>query len=519
MLCGVDSISSGLGAIGGALGVTGGDSVVDTQPTGDEASAKETKTDPPTLAPADVAVVKEEIQEALGDEPIDASSKLPPPPANLSTVCASSSVLTAVGRLACHTLCQPARCCFIEANGVMHRTLGCRESRSEDCQIYEDLCSILDEKYDGGEGSGDEVDGDEDEEDEIEQGKTTGEDTTEQDIAPGDLAPIPEMLPSLCSPSSLDDTYEACKSGCTKAECCYLASGHPLSCAGEEYTCAMYDQICSALDYYDQKTGKGKDITIEIPSIPADLSETCSPSSLQTPDGLKACHKECFYSTCCDISACTVTNPELCEGYTDICSNLSELHIATTGDSLLANKEETEDGTSVFIGEGSEEGISDHPASGFSQKTFDQVSQVCSQQTLAEPGGISACNIACRPAMCCFYSEKDMTIVKGGQSDENHLGGSATATCISNKSDEWCSSYSPCQLLLHMDDEDLEDGVISSKELSEAVDQACLFPEGGEIDACDQICNPGKCCFDETLPCSISMDCSVYKSCRQSSNP
>ena len=178
---------------------------------------------------------------------------------------------------------------------------------------------------------------------------------------------------------------------------------------------------------------------------------------------MKACHKECFYSTCCDISACTFTNPELCEGYADFCSNLSELNIAdaTTGDSLLADKEETEDGTSVFIGEGSEEGDPDHPASGFSQKIFDRVSQVCSQQALAEPGGISACNIACRPAMCCFYSEK-----KGGQSDENHLGGSATATCISNKSDEWCSSYSPCQLLLHMDDEDLEDGIISSKELS-----------------------------------------------------
>lgn len=513
---GVDSISSGLG---GALGVSGGDSVVDT-PTGDEADAKEAETDPPTMAPTNI-YDEEEIQKDLGDEPIDASSKLPPPPANLSTVCAPSSVLTAEGRLACHTLCQPARCCFIEANGVIHRALGCRDSRSDDCQVYEDLCNILDEKYDAGEGSGDEVGGDEEDEAEKEQDKTSDEDTAEQDIVPGELASIPEMLPSLCSPSSLDDTYEACKDGCTKAECCYLASGHPLSCAREEYTCALYDQICSVLDYYDPKTGKGKDITIEIPSIPSDLSETCSPSSLETSDGLKACHKECFYSTCCDVGSCTVTNPELCERYINVCSNLSELNIAdaTTDKTLLVDEGETEDGTSVFIGEGSEEGGSDHPASGFSQNTFDRVSQVCAQQTLAEPGGISACNIACRSAMCCFYSEKDMTIVKGGHSDENHLGGSVTATCISNKSDEWCASYSPCQLLLHMRDEDLKDGAISSKELSEAVDQACVFPEEGEIDACEQICSPGRCCFDEKLPCSVGIDCSVYKSCQHSNVP
>ena len=419
----------------------------------------------------------------------------------------------------------------------MNRALGCRDSRSEDCQVYEDLCSILDEKYDGGEGSGDEVDDEEKEEDDAmdeaedaDQANTMVEDTTEKedgalDVAPGKLAPIPEMLPNLCSPSSLDDTYEACRTGCSKAECCYLTSGHSLSCADEEYTCALYDQICSALDYYDPKTGRGKDLTIEIPSIPEDLSEVCNPSSLETPTGLKACHKACFFSTCCDVDACTVTNPRLCEGYSDACSNLSDINIdgATTGESMSVNEEE-EDGTSVFIGEGSEGDGWDpatppSPASGFSQDTLDRVSALCTQQILSEPGGISACNIACRPAMCCFYSEEDMRIVKGGQSDENHLGGSMTATCISNKNDDWCSSYSPCRLLLHVDDEDLEDGIISAKELSEAVDQACLFPEEGEEDACDQVCSPGKCCFEETLPCSSSMDCSVYKSCRQSDSP
>ena len=143
---------------------------------------------------------------------------------------------------------------------------------------------------------------------------------------------------------------------------------------------------------------------------------------------------------------------------------------------------------------------------------------MCSQQTLAKPGGISACNIACRPAMCCFYSEKDMTIVAGGQSEENHLGGSATATCISNKNDEWCSSYSPCQLLLHVDDKNLKGGTSSSKELSEAIDQACLFSGRGRR-RCEQICGPGKCCFDDTLSCSSNMDCSVYKSCQKLNNP
>ena len=360
---GVDSISKSLGTIGGVLGVV-------ESPPDDEANAKDRGTDPPTMPPTNIEEDKEEIQKDQGDESGDASSKLPPPPANLSTVCAPSSVLTAEGNLACHTLCQPARCCFIEASGAIHQMMGCRDGRSEDCQVYEDLCSILDERYDGGEGSGDEVDGDEEEEDEKDEDKTADE-----NIAPGELAMIPEMLQSVCSPSSVDDTYEACKNGCTKAECCYLASAHPLSCANEEYTCALYDQICSVLDYYDQSTGKGKDITIEIPSIPADLSETCSPSSLETPDGLKTCHKECFYSTCCDIKACTVTNPELCEGYTDICSNLSHLDIGgatkSDKDDNDSDDDPVEGGTSLFIGEGSEERDSDDPASGFSQNTLD----------------------------------------------------------------------------------------------------------------------------------------------------
>lgn len=200
----IDSISSALSGITSALGGSGGD--ITNEDTSNEKEIlvkKAESTSTPTSAPTDVEdrdqQQEEEVQEDL---PMDASAKLPPPPVNLSSVCAPSSVLSAEGKEACHNLCQPARCCFIEAHGILLQSLGCRESRLEDCQVYEELCSVLDLAFDGGKVSGDEID--------------EGEEINDLIIA----KELTEAVDQACLFPEEGDT-DSCERVCSSGRCCY----------------------------------------------------------------------------------------------------------------------------------------------------------------------------------------------------------------------------------------------------------------------------------------------------------
>ena len=200
----IDSIDTALSGRTGALGGSGGDATNKDTPNEEDTLVEEAKSaSTPTRAPTNVEDLdqqqEEEVQEDL---PIDASAKLPSPPVNLSSVCAPSSVLTAEGKDACRNLCQPTRCCFIEAHGILLQSLGCRESRLEDCLVYEEFCIVLDLIFDGGKGSGDEI--------------VEGEEIDDLVIA----KEITEAVDQACLFPEEGDT-DSCERVCSSGRCCY----------------------------------------------------------------------------------------------------------------------------------------------------------------------------------------------------------------------------------------------------------------------------------------------------------
>ena len=201
---GIDSISAALSGITGAFGRPGGDFNNEDTSIEEETLVKEVEsTSSPTTGPTDEEDLDQQLEEEVQEDlPLDVSAKLPPPPVNLSSVCAPSSVLTAEGKAACQNLCQPARCCFIEAHGILLQSLGCRESRLEDCQVYEDLCSVLDLTVDGGKGSGDE----------IVEGEGMGDITIAKELT--------EAVEQACLFPEEGDT-DSCERVCSSGRCCY----------------------------------------------------------------------------------------------------------------------------------------------------------------------------------------------------------------------------------------------------------------------------------------------------------
>ena len=197
---GIDSISASLSGITGAFGGSGGDFNNEDTSNEEETLVKEVEsTSSPTSGPTDMEDLDQQLEEEVQE---DASAKLPPPPVNLSSVCASSSVLTAEGKESCQNLCQPARCCFIEAHGILLQSLGCRESRLEDCQVYEDLCSVLDSTFDGEKDSGDKI--------------VEGEETDDLIIA----KELTEAVEQACLFPEEGDT-DSCERVCSSGRCCY----------------------------------------------------------------------------------------------------------------------------------------------------------------------------------------------------------------------------------------------------------------------------------------------------------
>jgi hypothetical protein len=289
-------------------------------------------------------------------------------------------------------------------------------------------------------------------------------------VSIGTTLPSPSTdLAAKCSSSSLETPqgFVLCEAACEVADCCSVPEGFALSCAsGNEDICSQYDKYCSILS-------KTSDMTFD-KELKVSIDEACNaldPTMFPGSDCVALCQKGfcCFDDTTtleCSVNCQTYLNcttafhsQQQNGNYTQTTAPGS-IHINNTinqGDSILKQRIDAICGTAI--------------------------------ETVSPPGEDS-CESLCSVSYCCFDN-----------------------LCVPPE-DMDCSEYSACYILFEDVSSVIED--ITAPTLSDDVHNACSglldVNDAAVNEACQDICSPGACCFEDKLSCS-DVDCAVYAEC------
>lgn len=287
----------------------------------------------------------------------------------------------------------------------------------------------------------------------------------------GGLSHPPADLATKCSAAALTTQQGVliCKAACEVADCCSVPEEFALSCSkGNENTCAQYQQYCSTLQnaapavspISDEELRKSIDAActgLDPSSLPgSDCAALCKPGFCCFEDDTVSCAHNCqTYLTCSEafrsqLQNLDSTSPDA--AMTPIANPINQ------GDSALKQQIDAICGTTI--------------------------------ETVSPPGEDS-CETLCAPASCCF----------------NHL-------CVSPPDLE-CLDYSACYFL-YADVNNYVPENVATANLGDEIHEKCSGMDVNEAlhnEACNDICSPGACCFEDKLSCGDIVDCAMYAEC------
>jgi hypothetical protein len=310
-----------------------------------------------------------------------------------------------------------------------------------------------------------------------------GEESNNYEAAGTVLPPPTADLESKCSLSAVETPsgIQGCESVCEVAECCDVPAGFALSCqTGNEIACPQYQKYCNILHNVNSD--------LQSAYIPEDFTSTTSLSAAE------ATLQAEIHGACLAQARETETCTSLCrEGACCWEDN------ATTGSKVSCNSNVNCDvyaSCSATIHGSSAGGLP-----GAEGTVTEQIAVAC-VGTLPPAGNgtstaTSDCEALCQPAFCCF----------------NHY-------CSPPETME-CLDYSGCYLLYQNQGTE-DDDVVAAEynndgetDQMDAIHEACY---GGSIldlvgDECSKLCEPSKCCFDNSLGDCSAVDCKLYAMC------
>ncbi|KAG7369005.1 hypothetical protein IV203_031748 [Nitzschia inconspicua] len=284
----------------------------------------------------------------------------------------------------------------------------------------------------------------------------------------GSLPLPPADLASKCSATALQSQqgFLVCEGACEVADCCTIPEEFALSCSkGNENACQQYLQYCSIL----QTTPAVSPISDE--EIRSSIDEACiglDPSSLIDSDCVALCRK----GFCCFDDDTVGCEPN-CQTYFNCAA------------AFQSQQQQQQQATSTTTNPIS------NPINQEDSVLKQQIDAICGTaiETVSPPGE-NSCESICAPAYCCF----------------DHL-------CVPT-SDVDCQDYSACYVL-YADVNDVKEDITTAN-LGDEVHEACAglldIDEAISNEACNAICSPGACCFEEKMSCS-NVDCAMYAEC------
>jgi len=258
------------------------------------------------------------VPQKLGRAPIE----------KLSATCNSTAALDA-----CSETCSPALCCFdsdVQKNCYSH------SNNFATCNAYSKYCYVL-----GGQFSGqtpvdsNAVDQISNESQYYYYNETINDlNQTNQTNYPTTLMQPPDQLESDCFELSQmpeggeADAFNICRNTCTDGYCCF-SEGDDNCRANNPDVCAKYDICVFAGIVFTPSSS--------IPNPPSNISDICSPQSVQDPNAYSVCEKICNFANCCfaESELCINVDKTQCGSYQS-CLNLQEMN-SEPGDIPLNN--------------------------------------------------------------------------------------------------------------------------------------------------------------------------------------
>jgi hypothetical protein len=293
------------------------------------------------------------------------------------------------------------------------------------------------------------------------------------------LPPPPTDLASKCSPSALETQqgYLICEAACEIADCCSVPEGFALSCSvGNEMACSQYLLYCTAL----QQTLPAPPVSSE--ELKVSIDKACiglDPSALSGSDCMALCRTGfcCFETAGCNDD----TN---CQTYLN-CAAAFEFQEQET-------PQQTVDNTPAISPDSTTGAIPIHnPINEQDSALKQQIDAICGSaiETVSPPGEDS-CESLCALSYCCF----DQLCVPPHELQ--------------------CQDYSACYILF-ADTNNVNDDITTAN-LGDEIHEACNglmdVNDAAKNEACNSICIPGACCFEDKLSCS-NVDCAMYAEC------
>lgn len=453
-------------------------------------------------------------------EVLTALAPLPPPPQNLSSLCAFSAIqdnhmVTDVANneglyLSCLQACEVADCCDYPPE----LELSCLQGNEEVCMAYHKDCGNL-------------------------LATAVQSNTT--------IKPAPPEVADFCSPSSLATNVgiRSCARYCLPVECCWEQG--VASCTSNP-NCAGYSP-CLHLRASDEA----------VMSIEEIVAEKCASNMLQNTSGIIECQAACEPAKCCyDTTICPEKlDTSFCGAY-DGCVVLYDGTVSTQALTQAST-----------ISEASAATIAWNNATNFPDQPPDLppgISVACDAAFINDDSHLTTCEDDCAGAACCkfpvgqnksclvgfrkqcykynmYCSVLDGSLVANPNPDavQNIDMGDVEDACNINSlsttagyqlCERYCNASSCCwsdTVELHCRDNQLCEkysACLNFKALThvnpaikDAVDQICTAtriatPAGRAM--CDQLCSQHKCCYNATATACPFEDpaiCNQYSSC------
>jgi hypothetical protein len=289
----------------------------------------------------------------------------------------------------------------------------------------------------------------------------------------GSLPLPPADLATKCSASALQSQqgFMICEAVCEVADCCTVPEGFALSCSKED-VCAQYQQYCSLL----QNTPAASPISDE--ELRMSIDTACvglDASSLPGSD----CVALCRSGFCC-FEDDTISCDQNCQTFLNCAAAFQSQQQQEQQQQQQNNQSSTPVNTPI-----------NNPINQEDSALKQQIDAICGTaiETVSPPGEDS-CESLCNPAHCCF----------------DHL-------CVPPQDLE-CLDYSACYVM-YANVNNVQDDITTAN-LGDQVHEACAglldINDAMNNEACNAICSPGSCCFEDKLSCS-NVDCAIYAEC------
>uniref|UniRef100_A0A7S4HMA1 Uncharacterized protein n=1 Tax=Odontella aurita TaxID=265563 RepID=A0A7S4HMA1_9STRA len=422
--------------------------------------------------------------------------EIPPPPADIGSVCSEDSLLTVQGFTHCEDVCDRARCCE-------ETTEECHVKNPAVCDGYGACSSLV---ANGG-----------------------AFDDTDQKT----LMKLAEDVNRTCSPSNLfhPQGLSACQHVCNDRLCCFERDDSSEFSCTDRKECVIFAACENLLDYGYIDGGRSSNPENGGTATDSQVDKICESDALATMAGINACFKACSSYLCCfadnEDENCYTNQQETCDKYA-ACDSL----VKTNAEGYARESAVTATCSSANLG--TAEGLAScHKICGPHMCCFVQLGQQsnCVSSHGSECMTYGACSVLTdlggevvtlgygdRPPLEEALEAVETSEVETFCSPDSFVANednklscidacSRRACCFAEgrgscyQTDaEWCDEFQACKIVNDYVPVDEQDDLSARDDIKGICKPEALQSSVG-LSSCHDVCDPRSCCWKRTDSC------------------